>query len=138
MGVKDEAVFLLLDDLMDNLTSEHPNVSAAIRRISLFRTMYEKDENPMTGNTQKKVLILQSDDEFFVCDEYYPNDYGRVHILFPDGSSSYGIFDRDSYTLDWHKTSVEIRSVFFKADNWPEDIRPGYNSIASYFGIHLK
>lgn len=132
-----DAISLLLSELRDILSSDKPSVAQALHRITTFELMYPEAAHYMNNNPNKKVLILRSHDEFFVCDEYYPEDYGRVHILFKDGTGSYGTFDRRSYTLDWHKTSIEIKSIEFEDTSWPPDVKPGYNAIANYFGLDL-
>ena len=72
----------------------------------------------MAGH-EKLVLVLRDDcGGIIICDEYYPTDNGRVHLL---GSHSYASFDSTEGALDYKKVSIEVREVF-RGTEWPEPL----------------
>lgn len=88
---------------------------------------------PLQSIATKRVLLLAAfDKEFFVCDEYTPQD-GRVHILH---ETCYGLFDRDTLTLDYRKVSVDIASIVYEGDEWPDAIAgsKSITDILHHFG----
>lgn len=67
------------------------------------------------------VLLLKEPHKggrYYVCDEYYPSDDGRVHIL---GDSMYARFLSDVYTLEIRKVAIEVVAIF-QGESWPEEI----------------
>lgn len=82
----------------------------------------------------KKVLLLLTDKaEHIVCDEYYPSDYGRVHMI-PD--NRYGHFNEDEMALDYQKVSIPILEIVYEDEQWPEGVKDkSAASILAYFGV---
>jgi hypothetical protein len=122
-----EALKLLIADLrriLFSLPPEHGRL--ALRRILLFEMMQPAEV------TMKKVLLLRTDSgEHVVCDEYYPADYGRVHVL---GEGRYGQFNRDDMSLEYAKVALTIEEIVYEGDDWPVSML-GREIILAHFGL---
>ena len=128
----EEAVDLLIRDLLAIL--EHhpqPPVRAALRRVRLFQQMYG-ESMPKPQSHPKKVLVLDvGRGEALICDEYYPTDYGRVHIM---GPQLYGTFHRDEMVVEQNKTVYDVEAIVYEGDTWPEPLlSPSREAIRNYF-----
>lgn len=67
------------------------------------------------------VLFLTADrGVYFICDEYTPNDNGRVHIL--GNPNRYGNFHPDEGVLEFQKAAIPVRVVYESSDGWPPSI----------------
>ena len=85
----------------------------------------------------KKVLLLLSDaGEHIVCDEYYPSDYGRVHMA---PLNKYGHFVEDDMQLDYQKVSIPIVEIVYEGDTWPEGVKDRTaEGVLAYFGVQTQ
>ena len=77
---------MLLSDLRVALAAE--DIKAARNRMSLFEMMHFSDDTEareeMPG--RKRLVLRVETDEIVICDEYYPDDQGRVHMIPTPGS----------------------------------------------------
>lgn len=86
-------------------------------------------KRPASGPRRR--LVLQADGKtIFVCDEYYPDDYGRVHLL---REGRYGTFDRENMTLEYAKCAVDVTAVLYDDLDWPADLST-VDELEAYFG----
>lgn len=84
----------------------------------------------------KHVLLLRMDDgSFLVCDEYYPTDNGRIHVL---GGSYYAEFRSDGYTVEYKKAVLDVAAIVFHGEDWPSPIAGSRDrkAILTYFSLH--
>lgn len=81
----------------------------------------------------KKVLLLLTDTgEHVVCDEYYPSDYGRVHMI-PE--NRYGHFNEQEMELDYQKVTRPILEIVYEGEQWPEGLKnKSAAGVLEYFG----
>lgn len=83
----------------------------------------------------KKVLLLRLEGrEFLVCDEYYPTDAGRVHVL---NGAYYATFDLATFVVEYQKAAFDVVSIIYSGDSWPTAIADprDYKSILAHFGL---
>ena len=87
-----------------------------------------------TGHV-KRVLILQLDSrEWVVCDEYYPTDSGRVHVL---NGAYYATYDRDAAVFEYKKAAIDVHRVVYDSEHWPTPIAASrdYREILAHFAL---
>lgn len=82
----------------------------------------------------RMVCILRHDGGYFVCDEYYPTDEGRVHIL---GDQCYGVFDSAAFTMEIKKAAFDVKAIVFQGEEWPTPIAGSKDraAILAHFGL---
>lgn len=130
-----EAIRLFCADMREALVKG--DIRTALNRLSLFELMYapndDRYEEPAT-DMKKKVLLLRLDGaEHQVCDEYYPDDYGRVHIV---PQSFYGHFYREEMVLEYKKITMGVAEIVYEDDAWPADLTDtSPDGILNYFGV---
>lgn len=83
-------------------------------------------------SSNKKFLLLRTDaGDHFVCEEYDPEDYGRLHVL---EASRYGTFNREEMSLDLHKVSHNIAEIVYEGYEWPDGVQDrSAVSVKKYF-----
>lgn len=81
-----------------------------------------------------RVILLDCGGLRLACNEYIPEDQGRLHIL---DYNCYGLFNREGMLLDYRKASLTVEEVIYEGDYWPEPIKMSQNAdqIHSYFGV---
>jgi len=80
---------------------------------------------------RKLILVEQGNQVPFICDEYYPEDLGRVHLLC---EGRYGLFDRQSMTLEFQKTVIDNIRIEYEATDWPGNLTDrSLHGIRTYF-----
>jgi hypothetical protein len=126
-----QSIAILLSDLRVALAID--DIAAATRRISLFELMYMGDEHEAGEEmSNRKRLALRLDShEVIVCNEYYPDDGGRVHMI---PAHRYGTFNKDSMILEIQKVSLSVVEVIYEGDEWPDAIiSTAPQAIIQYF-----
>jgi hypothetical protein len=75
-----------------------------------------------------------ADGDHIVCDEYYPNDYGRIHML---GDSCYAHFYMDVFTVEYKKVVRDVAAVVYSQTDWPSSLAGSKDreTILAHFGI---
>lgn len=80
---------------------------------------------------RKRLVLRVETDEIVVCDEYYPDANGRVHMI---PAHKYAEFDRNAMTLDYQKVSMDVTEIIYEGDDWPDPIKnTGHTQIVDYF-----
>ena len=132
MPIQEEALDLLIRDLV-RIVEQSGDRSArtVLRRLRLFRQIHMKEPDlPKAVKHEKKVLVLRlRGGKPLICDEYYPTDYGRIHII-PD--AVYGHFHRDEMTVEYSKAAMDVDEIVYEGDQWPEGMI-GAQVIRNYF-----
>lgn len=127
-----QSIAILLSDLRFALAAD--SKKEALRRITLFEMMHmsEQDVTREQMPGRKRLVLRTETDEIIICDEYYPDDNGRVHMV---PAHRYGEFDKDAMTLDFQKVSMDVTEIIFEGDEWPDDIpnRSTTSAIIAYF-----
>lgn len=131
-----QSIALLLSDLRCALVAEQPK--EALRRIALFEMMHmgeDHDAREEMPNRKRLVLRIETN-EIIVCDEYYPHDQGRVHMI---PAHKYGHFNRDAMTLDFQKVSMDVSEIIYEGSRWPDDMPANSPAtvIAYFTGTHV-
>lgn len=74
-----------------------------------------------SGHTRYVLLLRMDDGTYFVCDEYYPSDNGRIHVLGRDGPfyASYHVADR---SVEYKKASFDVAAQVYQGEDWPTPI----------------
>ena len=130
-----EALRLLLTDLRQAFDSN--SISTARNRLRLFELMYMQNAEPKQESDPlmvKQVLLLKlSGGDYAVCDEYYPEDYGRVHLI---PQNCYGHFHKDEMQLEYRKVAMDVVSIEYQGHVWPTGLTDvSANGVLSYFGV---
>lgn len=83
----------------------------------------------------RQVLLLRHSGGYFVCDEYYPTDNGRIHIL---GDQCYGTFNVEEFAVEIKKAAFDVSSIVFQGDQWPTPVAGSKDraAILAHFGLH--
>jgi hypothetical protein len=84
---------------------------------------------------EKRVLLLRmTDGDYIVCDEYYPTDSGRIHML---GDSCYAEFDLAGYTVEYKKVVRDVAAIVYSQTDWPSPIAGSKDreAILAHFNI---
>jgi hypothetical protein len=135
--VPKEAAQLLIDTLRRQLQDcAAPEAKLALRSAILFEMMHLSEpviEEPMPKRADpgpRRRLVLEADTkQIFVCDEYYPADYGRVHLM---RESRYGTFNIFDMSLEYAKCAVGINAILHDDTEWPADLTT-VDEIENYF-----
>lgn len=87
------------------------------------------------GHTKHVLLLRMDDGTFLVCDEYYPTDNGRIHVL---GDSYFAEFRSDGYTVEYKKAVLDVAAIVYQGEDWPSAIAGSRDrsEILTYFSHH--
>lgn len=90
---------------------------------------------PHRGHTRNVLLLRMDNGTYFVCDEYYPLDNGRIHVL---GDHAYATFNVDDFTVEIQKAVLCVVSIIFQAEEWPTPIAGTKDraAILRHFALH--
>lgn len=126
-----QSITALLSDLRIALIVGESKV--ALNRISLFELMYlsEPDESREQMPNRKRLVLRIETDEIIVCDEYYPDDNGRVHII---PAHRYGNFIAETMTLEFSKVNMDVSEIIYQGDEWPSDLtNAAHSNVVAHF-----
>lgn len=127
-----QLAFELLHQAMSDLV-EGRSGSALVKLRSLETVMELSDETEMPKQDKKVLLLLLATGEHVVCDEYYPNDYGRVHII---PQSQYGTFNINSMEIEYCKVTQHVLEIVYEDYSWPKGLTaPSADQVLTYFGV---
>lgn len=129
--IHEQSIVLFLSDLRVALAAE--DMQAMRSRISLFEMMHlSSDEEAREEMPGRKRLVLRVEtDEIIICDEYYPEDNGRVHMI---PVHRYATFHRDDMTIEFQKVTMDIVEIIYEGDEWPSDLtETSHPAIVAYY-----
>lgn len=79
-----------------------------------------------------RLVLRDSKGQLLVCDEYCPDDNGRVHCL---SLSLYGTFHADKMVLEVRKVAFDVTEIVYNEREWPYDLADtSVEAICMYFG----
>ena len=126
-----QSITALLSDLRIALIAERPR--EALRRISLFELMYlsEPEESREEMENRQRLVLRIETGEIIVCDEYYPQDQGRVHMI---PAHRYGNFNPREMTLEFAKVTMDVSEIIFEEAEWPSELpNNSHSAVLAYF-----
>ena len=85
---------------------------------------------------EKHVLLLRmATGTYTVCDEYYPTDSGRIHVL---GDHYYAEFLVESFVVEYKKAALDVAAIVFQGSDWPSPIAGSKDRLAilQHFALH--
>lgn len=132
MVVHKQSLDILFSDLRVALAADQP--SEALRRIKLFEMMHTEANDQLQGieMPERKRLVLRVEtDELVICDEYYPDDNGRVHMI---PAHRYATFDRSAMSLDFNKVAMDVIEIVYEGDEWPSELtETSHSAVVAHF-----
>lgn len=129
--ISKQAASLLCSDLRIALAIN--DYQALRSRLTLFELMYlqEEDESRVSNPNSRRLVLRIETHEILVCDEYDPDDNGRVHIV---PAHRYGTFDREAMVLEYAKVTFDVAEIIYDQPSWPTYLQgKAPSEIIKYF-----
>ncbi len=131
MSVINKTCELLVSDLLVAIAAG--SLEECERRVRIFQALHlpNDDDSGETMSNRRRLVLYIETSEIVVCDEYYPDDNGRVHIV---PAHKYGTYNAVTDTLDLGKVSTDVIQVLYNQPEWPVELNhQSADTIAEYF-----